>query len=744
MTSSLRRAGALVAAIAGAAAGGAGAHPVTVDGSATDWWSRGAIADNLGIIARDATGGGEYIWRDAAGDARTDIASPETEADITRFQVTADTTSLYFLVRTVSAPSTAIQVQIAIDLDRTAGSGQVWFAGFSDTQVNNSARWEYLVRTRFASGGTAEVLDAALNPVTVVSAARGADGIEIAVPWSALGLSATPSAPLRFTVASFRTDASDMTLDILGTSNALDVVTDYGDPRTSSYPNTWSEVSDGIIDYYVDVYFNAQGEVYSPLLIQAFVSNSPGGSAGEWISIRNVSPMTQNLGACKLGDEETPDATGPEGMYTFPAGATLAPGGTYVVAQFGSNYFSKFGRNPDAEFDSTTSAPDMVKFLAWATGAWGLANAGDEILLLDPSNTAIDIVTYGSSTYLSPGLNHHAAAPAADEVHTRSAAGGDTDDCEADFAGIALSIDDVQVIEGNSGTVNAVFNVTLLSPSHLTVTVNYATADGTATEGVDYAAATGQLTFLPGVTTQTVTVTVYGDTLEESDETFTVSLSGASNAAISRGTGTATILDDEVQLNIGDAVVVEGNAGTVDAVFTVTLSRALSRPVSVQYATADGTATTSDNDYVGIPLTTLTFLPGVTSRTLTVTVNGDTKGEPNERFTVVLSNPVGASIGDGSGLGTITNDDTRTLTLHLVAGYNLVALPFEPQTPYTAESLAVEMNAAGIGVTRVLMYNGTGYDVHTVGSGTGFAIDVGVGYFIRCTVGGSWDAHGAP
>jgi hypothetical protein len=110
-----------------------------------------------------------------------------------------------------------------------------------------------------------------------------------------------------------------------------------------------------------------------------------------------------------------------------------------------------------------------------------------------------------------------------------------------------------------------------------------------------------------------------------------------------------TILIDDVSLD-------EGNAGTTDFTFTVSLSGPTGTVVTVDYATADGSATTADGDYNGTS-GTVTFASGDTSETVTVTVNGDVVIEPNETFSVNLSNPAGADILDGQGEGTILNDD---------------------------------------------------------------------------------------
>ena len=167
----------------------------------------------------------------------------------------------------------------------------------------------------------------------------------------------------------------------------------------------------------------------------------------------------------------------------------------------------------------------------------------------------------------------------------------------------SLSISDVTVTEGDSGTTNAVFTVTLTPASSLTVTVNYATADGSATTSDnDYQAISGLLTFAPNETSKPVTVVVNGDVIYEPNETFAVNLSNAVNATIGDNQGIATILNDDAQppsssLTISDVTVTEGNSGTTNAVFTVTLTPASSLTVTVNYATADGSATTANNDY---------------------------------------------------------------------------------------------------------------------------------------------------
>jgi len=221
----------------------------------------------------------------------------------------------------------------------------------------------------------------------------------------------------------------------------------------------------------------------------------------------------------------------------------------------------------------------------------------------------------------------------------------------------AISISDVSVTEGNTGTTNATFTVTLSAASSQAATVVFATADGTATAGSDYVSTSGVLTFAPGVTTQTIAVPVVGDTLFEADESFVVNLSGPSYATIADSQGVGTILNDDTApaLRINDVSVTEGNTGTTNATFTVTLSGASALPATVAYATANGTAT-AGSDYLSTS-GTLTFAPGVTTQTVVVPVVGDTLNEANETFFVNLSGAGNATIADSQGVGTVVNDD---------------------------------------------------------------------------------------
>ncbi|HRQ28483.1 MAG TPA: HYR domain-containing protein, partial [Saprospiraceae bacterium] len=246
----------------------------------------------------------------------------------------------------------------------------------------------------------------------------------------------------------------------------------------------------------------------------------------------------------------------------------------------------------------------------------------------------------------------------------------------------SLSINDVSIVEGNSGTQTLTFTVTLTNPVELGVKVDYTTQNVTALSGEDYVGTSGTLTFIGNAgETKTINVTIPGDIKVEMDETFNVILSNIrlgndntdANLSISDATGVGTITnDDSATLSIDNVTLSEGHAGNTNFEFTVTMSQLSDAIVTVDYATVDGTATSADSDYNPVS-GTLTFNPGESTKTITVPVNGDSKVELNEAFTVVLSNLVnnGRNISihpaNHTGTGTITNDDGATLAINDVS-----------------------------------------------------------------------------
>ena len=230
-----------------------------------------------------------------------------------------------------------------------------------------------------------------------------------------------------------------------------------------------------------------------------------------------------------------------------------------------------------------------------------------------------------------------------------------------------VSIGDASAAE-NAGAIT--FTLSLSATAATSTSVAWSTVDISAAAGSDYVAAHGTATFLAGESSTTVIVTLIDDSTYEGNETFAVNLLNPNGLTINDGQGIGTIVENDAPppptLSINDASVNEGKYNTkgknpgpqlTNLAFTVTLSAASAQTVTVNYVTADGTATTADNDYQAAN-GTLTFAPGEVSKTVNVTIVGDNTVEPDQTFSVTLTSPMNAGISDGSGTGKIVNDDT--------------------------------------------------------------------------------------
>ncbi len=222
-------------------------------------------------------------------------------------------------------------------------------------------------------------------------------------------------------------------------------------------------------------------------------------------------------------------------------------------------------------------------------------------------------------------------------------------------AAVTMSIDDVEVGE-DAGP--ASLRVSLSSASNETVTVRYATSDGTAGANQDYLRTSGTLTIPAGETEAHIEVDILDDLEVESDETFFVTLTDPAGADFSRATATVTIIDNDVPaLSIDDVRVEEDD---VRAVFTVSLNAAWDSPVTVEYVTMDGTAT-AGQDYLPVISGALVIPPGQLSGQVEVMVIDDLLLESDETFTLVLSNPGGVELADETGEATILDNDLYRL-----------------------------------------------------------------------------------
>ncbi len=233
------------------------------------------------------------------------------------------------------------------------------------------------------------------------------------------------------------------------------------------------------------------------------------------------------------------------------------------------------------------------------------------------------------------------------------------------------------IIEGNSGTTLVTYTVTRTTTA-VQSTVQYATANGatnpatgsaagsgcgTLNSGPDYVNTSGTLTFPIGTASLTFTVAVCGDTADELNETYTATLSNATFATIGTASVTTTITDDDAApiISVSDVTVCEVDTGTQAMVFTVTRTGLSNLTSTVTVSTVNGSAV-APGDYVAISGLVVTFNPGETTKTVTVTINGDVIFETDETFTLqvianssdVVSDPPNG--GDPIGLGIIQNN----------------------------------------------------------------------------------------
>ncbi len=219
------------------------------------------------------------------------------------------------------------------------------------------------------------------------------------------------------------------------------------------------------------------------------------------------------------------------------------------------------------------------------------------------------------------------------------------------------TINDVTITEGNSGTANATFTINLSFAHTLPVTITYTTNNGSASAPGDYTATSGSVTIPAGSTSATVSVAVNGDALYEGNDTFTVDLTGSTNATLGDAQGQGTITNDDAMpsLSISNVSVTEGNSGSQLMTFTVTQSAVSGVDTTVNWGWGDDTAW-EGLDYHAIP-GTVTIPAGSTTGTFTVEIFGDTIVEANETFSVSLYGAVNATIATGSATGTIIDQD---------------------------------------------------------------------------------------
>ena len=381
-----------------------------------------------------------------------------------------------------------------------------------------------------------------------------------------------------------------------------------------------------------------------------------------------------------IGSVQGRHAFSDDGLYPVEVCATDDDGGT------GCGTFPVTVRNVAPAVEAGDDGQGFVGVPFSLTGA----------AFTDPgtADTHTATVSWGDGSTIAGAVTETDGSGAVAASHVYAAAGGYTVQvCVADDDGGSgcdtlsvevtdrppeVAIGDLTVDEGDDGTVEARFPVTLSFPAPAALTVSFATVDGSAVAGEDYTAASGSLTLPTGSSGGTIVVEVLGDRIDEHDETFSVVLSAPAPIVVVDGEAEGAIVDDDTAaISIDDVTVEEGDSGTTDAVFTVSLATEADREIRVSYVTVEDSATEGE-DYLAVA-GELAFAAGETEATVAVPVVGDLLLEPDEEtFFVDLSDPEEAPIADERGVGTILDDE-------LCPGPNLLVNPGAEARPVDGE-----------------------------------------------------------
>ncbi|MDA1013550.1 MAG: Ig-like domain-containing protein [Planctomycetota bacterium] len=390
------------------------------------------------------------------------------------------------------------------------------------------------------------------------------------------------------------------------------------------------------------------------LILGAFSAIDP--TAADDISTINGTGTITNDDAATLTIANLADLETDAGTTTFTFTATLSnavQGGFDVMP----NTSDGSATVADGDFVSVPSGPLTFAGGAGETQTFQVTVNGDEIVELDETFG----VGFNALTSIDP--------TAADDITLTGATGTIQNDDSA-----TLTVSNVTANETNVGTTTFSFNVTLSHAVQGGIDVDVNTSDVTAIAGVDYVGHAATLLSFAGTAgeVQTIDVMVNGNTVVEADETFLVDLVippfWIGDVTAIAGTGTITN-DDTATLIVQDANTIETNLGTTLLTFNVALSNAVEGGFQIAAATADGTAVAAASDYAANTGTLIFAGTSGETQTFTVTLNGDTIVEANETLAVILGafsaiDPTAADdITAINGTGTITNDDTATLTI---------------------------------------------------------------------------------
>ncbi len=455
--------------------------------------------------------------------------------------------------------------------------------------------------------------------------------------------------PIDTVMFTFEVDSGDLTEgEIIGTDTLVFLPTTWNIPQTITVKGKDDDIDDGDIPYTINV-SNASSTL----------DTDYDGNFGTTVSITNID------------NDDAGFIVSPQSLTTSETGTTAEF--SIVLTSKPATDTSTFVVVVDIASNNTDEGTVDISQITFTHLNWDTAQTitvtgiDDAVVDGDIDFTIVNTVnTAGTTDEIYDLLNP-------DDVSVTN-----VDDDEA-----SIAIDDVTQVETNSGTTNFVFTVT---QSNIQViggySVGFYLADGTAKRGSDLVNNGGLISFDGDANeTQDITIQIKGDDVVEQNEEFYVMLTSpittgvnqTINVTDNKGTGTINN-DDAATFSIADTVITEGNSGTKELVFTVTLARGVETDslVTIDYVTADGTAF-EPGDYISESGTISFDGDDGETQTFSITIIGDEKIELDETFTATISNikcsslPVDIlnqlSFTDYEATGTITNDDAAIISI---------------------------------------------------------------------------------
>jgi chitinase len=358
------------------------------------------------------------------------------------------------------------------------------------------------------------------------------------------------------------------------------------------------------------------------------------------------------------------DATG----YGYLVAAQGPPQATVLAASAAEGDSGTVMMNFTMRLSAATTAPVTFKYsTANGTAVAGTdyqATSGSVVVPAGATTAQVPVAVLGNTATQANRTFTLQLTAATNGLRSNTAATGTILDDDGGHVPTppapAVYIGDTYIVRGTDPATgpSAVFNVWLTQPATTTTSVQYSTTNGSAIAGADYATTTGTATIAAGQTQTLVSVPARGVAGSAPTVFFKVLLSAPVGAVLGDGTGIAYLSADvgTPQVSPRDAAASEGGAGTTTLTFPIELTAPAAKPVTITYATADGTATVAAGDYQA-KTGTVTIAAGATSIGVPVTINGNTTPQANRTFSLKVTAVSGGSAIDTAAIGTIVDDD---------------------------------------------------------------------------------------